>query len=204
LWAKIEQSYTQAETFAQATQALLHALFGRFGLVVLNMNDPELKRQFIPVMRAELTEQVSNRLVSAAIEQLHERGFKTQAMPREINLFYLTPGHRERIVLENGVYKVLHLDKTFSPEEMLRELEDHPERFSPNVVLRPLYQEMILPNLAYIGGGGELAYWLERRTQFEHFGIPYPILVRRNSVLVVRQGFDQTIVEIWISGYPVF
>ncbi len=183
LWAKIEQSYTQAETFAQATQALLHALFGRFGLVVFNMNDPGLKRQFIPVMRAELTEQVSNRLVSAAIEQLHERGFKTQATPREINLFYLTPGHRERIVLENGVYKVLHLDKTFSPEEMLRELEDHPERFSPNVVLRPLYQEMILPNLAYIGGGGELAYWLERRTQFEHFGIPYPILVRRNSVL---------------------
>lgn len=185
LWSIIEQSYRHAATFADATQALLHALFGRFGLVVFNMSHPDLKRQFIPVMRAELTEQASNRLVNAAIEQLHAKGFKTQAMPREINLFYISPGHRERIVLEEGVYKVLHLDKTFTREEILRELEAHPERFSPNVVLRPLFQEMILPNLAYVGGGGELAYWLERRTQFEHFGIPYPVLVRRNSVLWV-------------------
>lgn len=183
LWEKIEQSYTRTGTFAQATQALLHAIFGRFGLVVFNMSHPELKRRFIPIMRAELTEQTSNHLVNAAIEQLHQRGFKTQATPREINLFYLSPGHRERIVLEDGVYKVLHLDKTFDQDAMLEELSNHPERFSPNVVLRPLFQELILPNLAYVGGGGELAYWLERRTQFEHFGIPYPILVRRNSVL---------------------
>ena len=185
LWAKIEQSYTRAANFADATQALLHALLGRFGLVTFNMSHPDLKRQFAPVMRAELTEQASNRLVSVVIEQLHAKGFKTQAMPREINLFYLGPGHRERIVLEDGLYKVLHLEKSFTREEMLRELDAHPERFSPNVVLRPLYQEMILPNLAYVGGGGELAYWLERRTQFQHFGIPYPILVRRNSVLWV-------------------
>ena len=66
---------------------------------------------------------------------------------------------------------------------MLEELDTHPERFSPNVCLRPVYQEYMLPNLAYIGGGGELAYWLERLPQFEAFGVNFPMLIRRNSVL---------------------
>jgi bacillithiol biosynthesis cysteine-adding enzyme BshC len=90
---------------------------------------------------------------------------------------------RERIELENGVYSVVNTDLTFTESALLEELEAHPERFSPNVVMRPLYQESILPNLAYIGGGGELAYWLERKRQFEHFGINFPMLVRRNSVV---------------------
>lgn len=183
LWQKVEQSYTSAETFAAATQALLHAFLGRFGLVVFNMSQADLKRKFIPVMRDELERQSASGLVNETIERLNALGFKAQASPRDINLFYLTPGKRERIVFENGVYEVLNTGLKFSPDEIFAELEQHPERFSPNVVLRPLYQELILPNLAYVGGGGELAYWLERRTVFEYFGIPYPILVRRNSVL---------------------
>lgn len=183
IFARIERAYTTAATFGEATQALLHDLLGRFGLVVLNMNHPALKRHFIPVMRAELTEQPSFRLVQATCQRLNALGFKTQATPREINLFYLLPGQRERIVLENGVYKVLNTNLVFSENAVLGELEAHPERFSPNVVLRPLYQEMILPNLAYVGGGGELAYWLERKAVFEHFGVNFPMLVRRNSAL---------------------
>jgi bacillithiol biosynthesis cysteine-adding enzyme BshC len=183
LWDKIERSYTQQATFAEATQALLNACFGRFGLVVINMNHPALKRLFIPVMRDELTQQTAHRIVSGTIGRLQSLGFKGQAVPRDINLFYLRPNSRERIVLEKGQYQVLNTDLTFTPEGMLAELEQHPERFSPNVVLRPLLQELILPNLAYVGGGGELAYWLERRELFDHYDIPYPILVRRNSVL---------------------
>lgn len=183
LWEKIESSHAPGATFAEAVQALLHACFGRFGLVVFNMNDAALKRRFAPILRDELTTQTAHRLVSETIEQLAALGFKGQAAPREINLFYLQPNSRERIVLENGQYRVLNTDLVFSPEALLAEVEQHPERFSPNVVLRPLYQELILPNLAYVGGGGELAYWLERRSLFEHYGIPFPILVRRNSVL---------------------
>jgi bacillithiol biosynthesis cysteine-adding enzyme BshC len=98
-------------------------------------------------------------------------------------LFYLDKGLRERIVLEDGVYKALNTNLVWTEAEILDLLEKHPEHFSPNVVLRPLFQELVLPNLAYVGGGGELAYWLERKTQFETLGIPYPMLVRRNSVL---------------------
>ncbi len=187
LFARVERAYTQAPTLASATQAMLHDLFGRYGLVVLDMNDARLKRHFIPIMRAELLEQPAYRIVNETIAQLQQLGFKTQAAPREINLFYLQPGSRERITLDatgpEPAYQVLNTDLTFTRAEILAELERHPERFSPNVVLRPLYQETILPNLAYVGGGGELAYWLERKALFEHFGRPYPVLVRRNSVL---------------------
>lgn len=182
-YERVEKACLGAENFAGATQALLHDLLGRFGLVVLNMSDPALKRHFIPVLRDELLHQTSSRIVGDTIARLNALGFKTQAVPRDINLFYLEPGSRERIVLEDGMYKVLNTGRTFTPEAILEEVEQHPERFSPNVVLRPLYQEMILPNLAYVGGGGELAYWLERKDLFEHFKAPFPMLVRRNSVL---------------------
>ncbi len=183
LFSRVERAYAKNDTVAEATQAMLHDLFGQYGLVVLNMNDARLKKHFIPVIENELLEQSSFRIVSETIAQLNDLGFKTQATPREINLFYMKPGLRERIVLEDGVYKVLNTNLVFSKAEIIGEVGSHPERFSPNVVLRPLYQEMILPNLAYVGGGGELAYWLERKALFDRFGTPFPVLVRRHSVL---------------------
>lgn len=71
---------------------------------------------------------------------------------------------------------------------MLAEIENRPEKFSPNVIMRPIYQEIILPNLAYIGGGGELAYWMERKSQFEAMEVPYPMLVRRDSFAIVEDS----------------
>lgn len=183
LFRRVESAYTKQKTIAEATQAMLHDLFGAVGLVVLNMNDARLKRHFIPVLKTELLEQPCFNIVNNTTARLNELGFKSQATPREINLFYMKPGLRERIVLENDEYKVLNTDLVFSRKEILEEVENHPERFSPNVVLRPLFQEMILPNLAYVGGGGELAYWLERKPLFEHFGVHFPALIRRNSVL---------------------
>jgi bacillithiol biosynthesis cysteine-adding enzyme BshC len=180
---RIRKAYTGSSTFAEATHALLHDLFGRFGLVVLNMSHPALKRLFIPFMQQELVDQPTFQIVGKTIESLSHLGFKTQASPREINLFYMQPGSRERIVLESGEYKVLNTDIRFSKDEILAELDCHPERFSPNVLLRPMYQELVLPNLAYVGGGGELAYWLERKAQFDHFDLPFPMLVRRHSVM---------------------
>jgi bacillithiol synthase len=204
LFAKVEAAYTQRGTFAAATQALLHTFLGRFGLVVLDMSEPLLKRHFVPIMRTELLEQAAHRLVSQSIDGLQAQGFKAQAAPRYINLFYLRPGSRERIVLEDGLYKVLNSDLRFSEAEILAELEAHPERFSPNVVLRPLFQEAILPNLAYVGGGGELAYWLERRSLFEHFGLQMPMLLRRNSVLWLDKDSEKKRLKLGLSEADLF
>jgi bacillithiol synthase len=204
MYQKLERAYTRQPNFASATQALLNDLFGRFGLVVLDMNAPALKAQIKPIIKAELTEQISHKLVLPVTEQLNALGFKTQATPREINLFYLQPGNRNRIVLQDDTYKVLNTDLSFTQAEILNELEQHPERFSPNVVLRPLFQESVLPNLAYVGGGGELAYWLERKPLFEHFKINYPVLVRRNSVLWIERDSVKKIQKFGISPVRFF
>jgi bacillithiol biosynthesis cysteine-adding enzyme BshC len=187
VFGRISSAYSGAGSFAGATQALLHDVFGAYGLVVLNTNDAALKRHFIPSMKDDLLGQTAFRVVGDTINQLHQAGFRAQASPREINLFYMRDGFRERIVLENGIYKVLNTGFSFPEAEILSELDAHPERFSPNVVLRPLFQEMILPNLAYVGGGGELAYWLERRSFFELSGVHFPVLVRRHSVMWLEQ-----------------
>jgi bacillithiol biosynthesis cysteine-adding enzyme BshC len=183
LFKRIQNAYTQFDQYGHATQALVHDLFGDQGLVVLGMDDPALKKAFIPYIKQEIFEQPSQGFVQAAQKRLEDLGFSGQAHPREINFFHLGVGYRSRIVEEKGAYQVLNQNISFTREELEQEIEAHPERFSPNVVMRPIYQELILPNLAYIGGGGELAYWLERREQFEHFGIPYPMLIRRNSVI---------------------
>jgi len=204
LFGRVQRACQSAHTFADTTRALLHEFLGKYGLVVLDMNDPALKRHFIPVIQAELQEQTAFHLVNQTIAQLHQQGFKTQAAPREINLFYMKPGLRQRIVQEDGMFQVLHTNLTFSEAEILAELDQHPERFSPNVVLRPLYQEMILPNLAYIGGGGELAYWLERRSLFQHFNIPFPMLLRRNSVLWLDRDAQKKLGKFGFSAVRFF
>ena len=181
----LEDCLSGASHYGEFHRLLLHRLFGQYGLVILDMDDADLKRAFIPVMEKEIREQFSLEPVSATQSTLEKSGFKAQAFCRPINLFYMTDELRERLdPHEGGVIRVESKIK-YSLDEIVAELHAHPERFSPNVILRPLYEEYILPNLAYIGGGGEIAYWLERKTQFAAAGIPYPMLIRRNSLLMV-------------------
>lgn len=186
--ARIKACYTGQNTYGAATLAFVHELFGQEGLIVLDMSHPRLKKAFAPLMQKELLEQASEGIVNETSRKLEDLGYKQQATPRPINLFYLKDQLRERIEKDGDKYKVLNTDIHFSREELLEELSRFPEHFSPNVVMRPLYQELILPNLAYIGGGGEIAYWLERKKQFEHFGINFPMLIRRHSVLWVDKS----------------
>jgi bacillithiol synthase len=201
---QIDRAYNGTNTVSQAVQSLMNDLFGRFGLLVLDMNDALLKRHFIPIMQAELLDQPSEQIVQNTIDQLGKLGFKTQAAPRNINLFYLQPGKRERIVLTDGKYTVLNTGIAWTKEQVLAELQAYPERFSPNVVLRPLFQELILPNIAYVGGGGELAYWMERKSLFEHFGINFPLLVRRNSLVWIDRDLAKKIEKLGITPTQIF
>ncbi|AKD05534.1 bacillithiol biosynthesis cysteine-adding enzyme BshC [Pontibacter korlensis] len=183
-----EEAYRNSKNLADATRAITHALFGEYGLVSIDGDHAALKKALTPVVEKELTEQLSNKLVEEANAQLEELGYKPQVYSREINLFYLTDGLRERIVREEGKYKILNTDISFSLEEIQQEAKEHPERFSPNVILRPLYEELILPNLAYIGGGAEVAYWFQLKKLFEAYQVAFPMLMLRNSALYISRG----------------
>ena len=178
-------AYTKHDNLADATRFLANKLFYNTGLVIVDGNDAELKKCFIPYAEKELTENLSFKEISKTTKRLTDLGFPEQVHPREINLFYLNENLRERIIEKEGRFYVNETDISFSKDEILEELKNHPERFSPNALLRPLYEEVVLPNLCYIGGGGELAYWFQLKDYFEKVEVPFPILLLRNSVLLV-------------------
>lgn len=177
-------AYLEHETLAGATQFLANELFGKHGLVILDADDARLKAKFSDHLKNDLLYHTAFRQTEKQADKLAELGYNIQVNPREINLFYMHDGIRERIVKQDETYHILETDFHFSEQEILDLVDKHPERFSPNVVMRPLYQEVILPNLAYIGGGGELAYWLELKSLFDAEEVTFPFLMLRNSVLL--------------------
>ncbi len=197
------QCYTEGKIIQQATLELVTALFGEYGLVVVIPDSPQLKTAYHSVIEKELKEGFSHKIVSDTIEKLGKE-YKVQAGGREINLFYLREDKRIRIEAAGGKYEVKELGLSFSQEEILRELSDNPERFSANVILRGAFQETILPNIAFIGGGGELAYWLELKNVFEAVQIPYPVLLLRNSFLLMKQAQADKIQKLGFSTQDMF
>ncbi len=183
----IETAYTRFEKLADATRYLVNALFGQYGLVVIDADDHQFKKQFSQIIVNDIIGQHSFNNITATNKKLEDLGIHIQVNPREINFFYLLDGLRERIVFENDLYKVLNTEISFTEVALKEEIAQFPERFSPNVVMRPLYQECILPNIAYIGGGAEVVYWLELKSNFEYYKVDFPILILRNSALVINK-----------------
>ena len=155
-------------------------------------------------MEQDIIGQHSFKNITETNQKLHELGVHIQVNPREINFFYLIDGLRERIIFEDDQYKVLNTEISFSKDELISEIKAYPERFSPNVVMRPLYQEYILPNIAYIGGGAEVVYWLELKSNFDHYGVDFPILILRNSGLVIPQRSAAKITKMELSNCELF
>lgn len=185
-----KEAYLNHNNLTEATRFLALSLFDDYGLVILDANEIALKQLFVPQMKTELfTNETTTEVeqTNAKINALAGKNYTLQVNPREINLFYLQEGLRERIIKKNDLYFINNTQIQFSKTEMQSEIDSHPERFSPNVIFRPLYQEVILPNLCYIGGGGELAYWLQLKSFFEKSGVPFPVLLLRNSALLCTQ-----------------
>ncbi|MDB4241402.1 bacillithiol biosynthesis cysteine-adding enzyme BshC [Polaribacter sp.] len=197
------EGYLKHKNLADATRFIANELFKDYGLVILDGDDLALKKMLSPIVKDELENETSFHTVSETILAL-EKNYKVQVNPRAINLFYLSENSRERILFENGIYKINNTNITFSKEEILREVDENPLAFSPNVIVRPLYQEVVLPNLCYIGGGGEIAYWLELKSYFEKVAVPFPILLLRNSVQIVSEKQQKKLTSLKISHQELF
>lgn len=199
-----ERAYGENDTLTGAVRQYMHELFGKAGLICLDAADAGLKRQFLPVIKDELTEVACADIVAQTSAQLNGMGYDTPVHAREINLFYLQPGLRDRIVRNGDEYRPLGSGIRFDRETIFQEAEAHPERFSPNVVLRPLYQEWILPNLAYVGGPSEIPYWMQLKGIFEHYNVPFPALIPRNFALYVTASEERRMKKLKLSYQDVF
>lgn len=180
-----KEAYLKNKTLSDAVRHYVNALFGKEGLVVLDADDFHLKKLFTPVMEEDILRQSTVNLVNETNKGLEALGYKTQVFCRDINFFYVDNGIRSRIEKRGDRYYVLDTPLSFSEGEMKDLINQKPEQLSPNVILRPLYQETILPNLAYVGGPAELIYWLQLKNVFDYFHIPMPILMPRNFGVVV-------------------
>lgn len=199
-----EEGYLKHANLADATRYIANELFSSEGLVIVDANTSDLKRLFIPFIEDDLVVNTSYKKVTETCNHLRQLGHKIQVNPREINLFYLTKNLRERIIFENEKYKVNNTNISWDKISLLAEVHKFPERFSPNVIMRPLYQEVILPNLCYIGGGGELAYWFEFKSLFETVNVPFPILLLRNSALVKTKKHTEKEEQLGVSIQDLF
>jgi bacillithiol synthase len=197
-----QKSYLEHTNLADATRYLANELFKTEGLVIIDGDNKNLKALFAPYIKDELLHRNSFTTVSKTINQL--KNYTVQVNPREINLFYIEDNLRERIIFENNIYKVNNTEIQFTEAEILNESKNYPEKFSPNVILRPLYQEVILPNLAYIGGGGEIAYWLELKNNFETQKVTFPVLILRNSFVIATEKQVLKIKKIGLSFPELF
>ena len=208
--ALFREAYAGASTLAEATQRLADGLFGQYGLVTLDADRPALKQALVPVLEQEIQHQTSNAAVQATNARLTAAGYKPQVYSRPLNLFFITDqGLRERLEPDaNGAdcveVTVRNTARCHSQEELLALARQQPERFSPNVVLRPLYQEILLPNLAYIGGGAEVAYWFQLKDVFAAFGVPFPIVLPRNSALYVSRANAGKLKKLGLSTTDIF
>ncbi len=204
-WLKelIESAYLTGNSLTDATRILVNGLFEKYGLLVLDADDVKLKNRFKTVIEDELFNQHSSKIVKETTGKLAKE-YKVQAAGRDINLFYLKGDIRERIERKEDEWNVNNTEIIFTESELREEVRNHPEHFSPNVILRPLYQETILPNVVFIGGGGEIAYWLELKEIFDFYDIAYPVIMLRNSFLLVERSIKQRLDKLNISTGEIF
>ncbi len=199
-----EKAYLESKTLADAVRLYIHDFFGKYGLITIDADNAALKAIFAPIMLKDLMHQSGFETVNKTTQQLTDLGYKTQITPREINLFYLAENLRERIVQEGDDFVVQNTTLRFTLTEIQDLMTKNPEFFSPNVVMRPLYQEVILPNLAYIGGPSEVPYWLQLCDLFKENDVDFPALIPRNFALIVNEASAKKAEKIGISIEELF
>ena len=182
----IREAYKVGNTLTEAIKTLVNRLFSEFGLLILDGDSKELKNQIKEPFKDELLNFSLYKTSKGKVDFLTDKYGKVQVNPRELNLFYLSET-RNRIEFDGQKYNIVDKNIQFTEEEILNELENYPEKFSPNALMRPVYQETVLPNLAYIGGNAEIMYWLELKDYFSTINIPFPILIPRNSMLFLKE-----------------
>jgi bacillithiol biosynthesis cysteine-adding enzyme BshC len=199
-----KEAYTGSKLLKDAVRKYVHHLFAEKGLVIIDANERELKQLFLPVIKDDLFSATANDLVNASNCDLEEAGYATQVFPREINFFYMEPGRRERLIRKDGLFTTADGKNEWTEAEMKAVLEENPEHFSPNVVMRPLYQEAILPNIAYLGGPAEVAYWFQLKRVFKHYAIDFPFLLPRNFAMVLKPPLLRKIKKLDLKEKDLF
>jgi len=183
------KAYKENDKLADACRCYVSEIFADEGVVVVDGDDHALKSLFAPIIKEEILDPKAAGLVEKTNQELSAIGYNSQAFIRDINFFHLGESYRERIIAnEDETFGLSDSEKSFSLEEITAEIDSKPEQFSPNVILRPLYQEVILPNIGYTGGPAEVAYWLQLKSVFDYYKVDFPVLLPRSFGLYIPRN----------------
>lgn len=197
-------AYRPGTTLSKAFVYLLNVLLENSGLIFLDPNTPEVKQLLSPIFKQELTNiSKSCQLVISESERLEQK-YHAQVKPRSVNLFLHQPGGRFGIEPHPDGFALKGARQYFTTEELLNLLEQSPESFSPNVVLRPICQDFLLPTITYVAGPAEIAYFAQFKLLYEYFDIPEPLIYPRASLTIIEERVQKIIDKFDLKLLQVF
>lgn len=179
-------------------------MFADFGLLVLDPNVGALKCRATKIFEADLFDTAVFETFAEQSAELKSHKITAPAHYRECNLFWIDAHRRERIVKDVDGFVLVDSGVKLDDAAMREILVSHPERLSPNVLLRPSYQQAILPSVAYIAGPTEYFYWLQTTKAFAHLGLPAPALIHRMGGVVVSAAQNKKINQIGLTPSDLF
>ncbi|RPK06793.1 hypothetical protein BSBH6_00416 [Bacillus subtilis] len=198
----VKRCLRESVTFTDFFELLVADLFQEEGLVLLNSGDPGIKKLETAMFQKILRE--NDKLASAVSDQqasMREAGYKPiiESGKEQANLFYEYEEERFLIEKDNGRFVINELDLGWTMDELYTHMEEHPERFSNNVVTRPLMQEYLIPTLAFIAGPGEINYWGELKQAFAVMGFKMPPVMPRLNITILERHIEKKLLERNIS-----
>lgn len=187
LMRDLRAAYRADVSIEDAFARFIRSLFADTGLVLMNPDDARLKALVRPLFRRDLTDSPSAvDAIRSTSDRLERDGYHAQVHASPTNLFLLDDTGRRPIDVDAGGFRLRGTEQTFTEEELLTRLDDAPEDFSPNVVLRPLMQDALLPTAAYVAGPGEVSYFAQYRGVYDWAEMTMPLIVPRASVSLVE------------------
>ena len=202
----LSDAYKADLSFAEAFARWMTHLFKSYGLVFVDASHPDLKKLGKKVFAHEIAEySPSTKRALETSNKLRQADYHTQIQLNEgiLNLF-LVEQERQTIKLNDEDFFVKGAGQTYNKSELLALLDEKPENFSPNVLLRPIYQDALFPTVAYVGGPAEIAYFAQMKGVYESFGLPMPVIYPRKTVTVIEkkvnsilENFGADIQDIW-------
>jgi bacillithiol biosynthesis cysteine-adding enzyme BshC len=197
LAADLREAYRTGESFADAFGKLMMKFFGKFGVVIINPLDDRLKRIAGAIYERALSR--TPEIAAALVEQsraLESAGYHTQVYTstESVPLFMMDEGRRTAMVRrDDGFFYLKGSEKRFKTEELLETVNRCPSCFSPNVTLRPVVQDFLLPTAAYIGGPAEIAYFAQLRPAYALLGRVAPVVLPRASLTLIEKRHAKTL-----------
>jgi bacillithiol biosynthesis cysteine-adding enzyme BshC len=190
---RLSEAYEPGRTFVEAFARWMTRLFKSRGLIFIDASDPRLKEMGREVFYREISEDSPSAVRAAdASQRLRQAGYGAQIPLHEeiLNIFYVDK-ERRTIRWKEGAFHIKGVEPSVRKKELLAQAEEKPSLFSPNVLLRPIYQDMLLPTVAYVGGQAEVAYFAQMKGVYEAFGLPMPAIYPRKNATMVESRVAQ-------------